>query len=339
MRYLSLLVLVLSVAAALVIAAPPAHPPNAQVVVLSNSSPHVSVIDTRTNQVIATADIPQMTSWAWNDDNNYYDGKNLWLGMRNPDTDNVEVILLDLDTLRVTSRIPLGQDKVTVYIGKASRRGTLLVSKHASGELAVIDRKTRTVRKTVKLPVNGGVACDIDVAVAPDGIERAYIPTNTGNSVLSINTATLEVLKAMQLPDKNPFMLTASPDGTRIWVQERASNSVAVLDARTLDLVRRVPTGKTPIIGTFSPDGTLHFTGHTADTVVIAHDTRTLKEVWRAQVGTSPEKLGVHPAGTLVYAIISKEGAVAVLDARNGKVVHRIPLGTNPTGIFVRPVR
>lgn len=338
MRKLSFVALLLFLATTLVLAAPSAVP-NAQVVVLSNSSPHVSVIDAKTNQVIKTADIPKMTSWAWNDDNNFFDGKNLWLGMRNPDTNDVEVILLDLDTLRVTTRIPLGQDKITVYIGKASRRGTLLVSKHASGEVAVIDRKTRTVQKTGKLPVNGGVACDIDVTVAPDGIERAFVPTNAGNSVLSIDTATLQVWKTVRLPDTNPFMLTASQDGQRVWVQERATNSVAILDTRSLELIKRVPEGKTPIIGTFSPDGKLHFSGHAADTVVIAHDTLTFKEVWRSQVGTSPEKLGVHPAGTLVYAIVTKEAAVAVLDARTGKVVARIQLGTNPTGIFVRQVR
>lgn len=314
-----------------------AAPPRGEVIVLSNSAPHVSVIDAETNHVIKTADIPEMTSWAWNDDNNYYDGKNLWLGMRNPDTKDVGVALLDLDSLRVTKRIPLGQDAVTIYIGKPSRSGTVLVSKHASGEIAVIDRKTFAVR-TLKLPVNGGVACDIDVATPADGIERAYVPTDTGNTVLSIETSTLKVLRTLPFPGTRPFMLTAASNGTQVWVEERTGNSVAVLDGATLRLMKQVPAGKTPIVGTFSPDGKVHFIGHVADSVVIAFDTRTYKELWRSQVGTYPEKLGVHPAGTFVYAILTREGAVAVLDAHTGKVVKAIPLGTNPTGIFVRRI-
>lgn len=333
-RWVHLLVLLPFLAAPLVFAAPP----RAQVVVLSNSSPHVSIIDAETNQMTKTADIPQMTSWAWNDDNNYYDGKNLWLGMWNPDTKDVEVVLLDLDSLQVTKRIPLGQDAVTMYIGKPSRSGKVLVSKHASGEVAVIDRKTLALEKTLKVPVDGGVACDIDIAVGPDGVERAFVPTNNGNSVLSIDTATLQVARILRLPGTHPFMLTADRGGQHVWVEERTGDSVAVLDGPALRLVKRVPVGKTPIIGTFSPDGRLHFTGHVADTVVVAHDTRTFKEVWRSQVGTHPEKLGVHPAGTLVYAILTQEGAVAVLDARTGKMVTRISLGTNPTGIFVRRI-
>ncbi len=339
MRYSAIPLLLVLLAGGLVFAAQSTQLAAAQVIVLSNSSPHVSVIDAATNRVIKTADIPQMTSWTWNDADNYYDGKNLWLGMRNPDTDDVEVVLLHLDTLQVAKRIPLGQDKVTLYIGKPSRRGKVFVSKHASGEVAVIDRATLAVQETVKLPVNGGVACDIDLAVGSDGVERAFVPTDTGNTVLSVDTATRQVVRTRVFAGTRPFMLTAAPDGGQVWVEERTGNSVAVLNARTLDLVKRVPTAKTPIIGAFSPDATRHFTGHAADTVVIAYDTRTLKELWRARVGTNPDKVGVHPAGTFVYATISREGAVAVLDAATGNVVSRISLGTNPVGLFVRRVQ
>lgn len=335
MRYVSLVALLVLLASMLAFAAAP-KAVRAQVIVLSNSSPHVSVIDAQTHRVVKTADIPQMTSWTWNDDNNYSDGKNLWLGLRNPDSNDVEVILLDLDSLQVVKRIPLGKDAVTLYIGKPSRQGTLLISKHASGEVAVIDTKTFAVLRTVKLPVDGGVACDIDLAAGPGSLERAYVPTNPGNTVLSVDTASLQVVQTKPFPGTHPFVLTASPDGRQVWVQERTGDSIAVLNARTLQLIKRVPTGKTPIIGTFSPDGTLHFTGHSADTEVLAHDTKTFQEAWRAKVGTNPDKLGVHPAGTFVYATISREGAVAVINARTGKVVLRISLGTNPTGIYVR---
>ena len=336
-RLLLILALPIALASTLVFVAHGGPARKAQLIVLSNSSPHVSVIDAETNQVIKTADIPKMTSWTWNTDRNYSDGKNLWLGMRNPDTNDVEVILLDLDSLRVTRRIPLGQDKTTLYIARASRTGRVFVAKHASGQMAVIDAKTYGV-KTINVPVNNGVACDIDVAVGVDNKERAYVPTNTGNTVVSIDTTSLEVLQTQSFPDKTqPFMLTRSPDSRRIWVQERTGSN-AVLNGLTLQLVERVATGKVPIINTYSPDGKVSFTGHVSP-VVIAHDTETFREVWRSQVGADPEKLGVHPDGTFVYAILTKEGAVAVLEAATGKVVRKISLGTNPTGIFVRRIK
>jgi YVTN family beta-propeller protein len=333
-RYAALPLLALLLLSTLVFAGPPS--PRAQVIVLSNSSPHITVIDAQTHRLFKTADLPQMTSWTWNDDNNFYDGRHLWLGLRNPENSDVEVILLDLDTLQVARRIPLGKDSATLYIGKPSRRGRLLVSKHGSGEVAVIDTKTYEVVQTVKLPVDGGVACDIDLSAGPGSLDRALIPTDNGNTLLSVDAATLAVLARVAFPGTRPFMLTTSPDGRHVWVQERTGNSMTVLNAWTLQVVKRIPTGRTPIIGTFRADGRLHFTGHAADTEVIAHDTKTFKEVWRARVGSNPDKLGVHPAGTFVYATISREGAVAVIDARTGKVIMRIALGTNPIGIFVR---
>lgn len=311
-------------------------PVRAQVIVLSNSSPHVTMIDARAHQVVRTTDIPQMTAWTWNDDNNAYDGKYLWLGLRNPDTSDVEVLLLDLDTLQVSRRIPLGQDRITLYIGKPSRHGTILVSKHASGELASISPSSFAV-DAVKLPVNGGVACDVDVVTTgPGTLERAFVPTDNGNTVLSIDSTSRQVVASAAFAGSRPFMLTASPDGSRVWVQERTGNSMTVLNARTLDVVRRIPTAQTPIIGTFSPDGRVHYTGHAGDVVVIAHDTTTFRELWRARVGSNPDKVGVHPNGAFVYATASREGLLAVIEARTGKVVARVPLGTNPTGLFVR---
>src|SRR5712692_7407097 len=294
-RLYLLLVAPLVLASTWVFAAPATQPPRAQVIVLSNSSPHISVIDAETNAVVRTANLPQMTSWTWNTAKNYYDGKNLWLGMRTPATNDVEVVLLDLDALQITHRIPLGQDRINLYITAPSRTGKLFVAKQGSGQLAIIDVKTYTVE-----------------------------------------TTSLAVLETLSFPEKTqPFMLTATPDGRRLWVQEAAGGTLVVNGLTLQPVWNRIPMGQTPINNVFSPDGKLSFTGHNSP-VVVASDTQTFEEVWRAQVGVNAQKLGVHPAGTFVYAIVTNEGAVAVLEAATGKLVKRISLGTNPTGIYVR---
>ncbi|MDQ7821131.1 MAG: YncE family protein [Armatimonadota bacterium] len=327
----------LAAALAVAAAAPAAvGRPRAQIFVLSNSAPHVVVVDGQTHQVVRTADLPEggAWAWAWNDDNNYFDGTHLWLGRRFPATDEVEVVLLDVTTLQIARRVPLGTDRTTLYIGKPTRDGRVFVSKHASGELAVLDARTASLLQTAPLPVDGGVACDVDAARGP--LERVLVPTDTGNAVLAVDPATLQVVARRAFEGTRPFMLTTSPDGRQVWVQERTGNSITVLNARTLDVIRRIPTGRTPIVGTFSPDGAVHITGHAADVIVLAHDTRTFREVWRARVGTSPDKVGVHPAGTYAYATVSREGTLAVLDLATGRVVMRVALGTNPTGLYVR---
>jgi len=316
--------------------AAPSGPPRAQVIAFSNSVPHISVIDGQTHQVIKTANIPQPLVWGWNDDNNYYDGTNLWLSARNPNTNAAEVVLLNLETLQFERRIPIGQEPSTLFIGRPSRTGRVLVAKFGAAELVAIDARTHSVVQTVKLPVDGGVLCDVDVAVGFDRRERAYLPTMAGNTVLVIDTATLRVLETLRFEGTRPWMVTATPDGRRLWIQEQTGNANVILNSTSLQLVERVPAAPAPDTGTFSPDGKLHFTGHFTNGFVIANDTDTFREVWRTQAGANTRTLGVHPAGTFVYAIMSNEGGVAVLETATGRLVTRVALGTNPAGLFVR---
>lgn len=305
----------------------------------SNSSPHVSVIDTSTHTVVATADIPDFTSWTWNDDNNFFDGENLWLGTKDPETDEVAVLLLNLETLEVTERIPLGTDEVTLYIGKPSREGTLFVSKHASGQVAAIDIDTREVLEIKDIPVNGGVACDVDVVVGSDGVERVFVPTDNGDTVLALDSETLEPMNVYEGESgTRPFMLTATTTKDQVWVQERSTNANLVLDATTLEVIERVPAGEGVIVNSFSPDEALAYLGHSSDVFVSVIDTESFEELTRVQAGNNPQKLAVHPNGQFVYAILTQEGAIAVIETGSWHAETRIPLGTNPTTAYVHTV-
>jgi len=317
---------------------------SAQVFVFSNSSPNVTVIDGETRKILRTKDLPGFKSWTWNDDNNYFDGQNIWLGHRDPQTTEAEVILLNADTLEITDRIALGKEPTTLYIGKPTKEGLLFVAKHASWQLAVIDVKTHKLQRLVDVDVNAGTtgkapqwaACDADSATADDGVTRIYVPTSFGTTTTAIDAATGKVLRTLNHPvGSRPCMLTVSPD-RKVWVQECDGNAMAILDPVTLELLKRVPTGKGPVVAAFSADGRYGFTGHSGDTIVQVIDAKTFAEVKRIEVGANPDKVAAHPNGKWLFAEISKEAAVAVIDMATWSVVDRIPIGTNPTGIFAR---
>ena len=308
----------------------------AQLFILSNSSPHVTVIDVATNEIVKTQDLPNFTSWTWNDDYNYFDGVNLWLGMKDPDTYDVEVVALNLDTLEFTARLPIGKDELTLYIGKATADGILHVGKMDSDEVVPVDTKKFEIIDTWTVPVNGDVVCDADIATGPDGVERFYYPTRNGDTLVSIDPKTGETIKIVETPEgSRPLMLTTAPDGT-VWVQEPGSQTNAVFDPVDLELLHRFPTGNVPIVASFSRDGKYGFIGHGADTFVSVIDTETYEEIQRVELGTNPQKVAVHPDGSLFYAILTKEASVAVVDTATWKVTGRIDIGTNPTGIFLR---
>ncbi|MGH2558567.1 MAG: hypothetical protein ACRDJH_05840 [Thermomicrobiales bacterium] len=306
-----------------------------QVFVFSNSSPHVSVIDAGSLAVVQTADIPEFTAWTWNDDNNHAGESELWLGTRNPDTNDVEVITLDLETLAVTHRIPIGQDDMTLYIGKATKEGILNIGKMGAGQVVAIDTATYQVLDTWDVPVNGDVVCDADVTTDGQGRELFVYPTRDGDTVVTIDAATGETVQEIASPSgSRPLMLTTGGDGT-VWVQESGSNTNAVYDPE-LTLLDRFPTGQGPIVNTFSPDGALSYIGYGGDTVVTVIDTETYEEVATVQAGTNPQKIAVNPDGQAIYAILTDEASVAVIDTTTWEVTERVMLGTNPNGIFFR---
>jgi YVTN family beta-propeller protein len=324
--------------------APSAKDVKAHLFLFSNSSPNVTVIDAETRKIIKTKDLPGFKSWTWNDDNNYFDGQNIWLGHRDPQTNDAEVILLNADTLEITDRVALGKEATTLYIGKPTKDGQLFVAKHASWQLAVIDVKTHKLLRAVDVDVNAGAtgkapqwaACDSDSAVGDDGITRLYVPTSAGTTTTAIDAATGKPIKTLAHPaGTRPCMLTVAPD-RKVWVQECDGNANVVLDPVSLEILKRIPSGKGPVVAAFSADGKYGFIGHSSDTIVQVVDAKTFTEVKRVEVGTNPDKVASHPNGKWLYAELNKEGAVAVIDTSTWTVVERIPIGTNPSGIFTR---
>ena len=313
-------------------------PSTTKYLTLSNTSPHVTVIDAETNLVVDTADIPDFLKWTWNDDNNYFDGQNVWLGLKYPEKDDAVVIAVDVDTLEVTSRLSVGKEAKNIYIGKATKNGTLVVGKQASLEVVTIDTKNGTLLETwTGMPSGkeGGVVCDADVGIGPDGVERFYYPTLAGDSVVSINVDTGETIAETLTPDgAKPVMHTNAPDGN-MWVQEIGSNTNAIFDAITLELLARIPAASKPVVGTFSPDGKYAYVGHSGDPIVQVVDTGTFTEVARITTGNTPTKIAVHPNGKTIYAIASKESAVVVIDTSTWKVIERVALAGNPNGMFL----
>jgi len=304
----------------------------------------VSVIDPATRKVVRTAEIPQFTSWSPNDDNNYSDGTVLWLALRNPDQNDAvhwndaEVIALDLNTLTVTRRIPIGKEKLNVFIGKLSKSGTLFVSKMGAGQVLGIDPKSAQITSTWDVPVNGGVTCDAEVDTGSDGIERFYYPTREGNTLVALDTKTGKPLKTLAFdPGITPWMITSAPDHKTVWVMEDGSDTNSVLDLVTLEVLKRFPTGKGPYAASFSPDGKYTFIGHRREGVLAIIDAHSFTEVQRLSLGTFPRQSVVDSASRFVYVMLTQEHAVVVVELGTWKIVDRIELGgANPESIHIR---
>ena len=315
-----------------------------EILIFSNSSPHVTAIDILTEEVTRTGDLDGLATWAWNDDNNFFDGRHLWLGTLA--AGSAELITLDVDTLTVTNRVPLGSEAEGVFLGKARQDGTLLVSKMGAGEVLTVNTSTHEVTNTFSdIPLHGGVLADADLSIDAEGVERFVYPTGEGDRVVSLDPSSGAVLAtAESKKGGHPTRLTASPDGS-VWVQESGKHTVAVYEPSALELVKRFQTGTEPILGTFTYDGAYAYTGHADDNFVQVVDTANLRALAHIRVGLTPQMVAVRPDFSRIYAMLTDDQAVAVVyqqdwDVNSSTITsskeNTIALESPPVGMFLR---
>ena len=317
-----------------------------ELLLLSNESPHITTIDILTEEITRTADLEGFTTWAWNDDNNFFDGAHLWLGTLDPTAGTAELLTLDVATLKIAQRIPLGDEAKGVFFGKPTGDGSLLVSKMGAGEIAVVDTTTHTIRTTfTDLDLNGGELSDGDLSTGPDGVERFVYPTGTGDTIITLDPQTGTVLGTAETKaGATPTRVTTSPADGSIWVQQPGSDTHAVYDPATLKRLKRFDTGKTPTLGSFTIDGTYAYTAHADAGFIQVIDTEKQLLLAHIRVGKGPQMAAVRPDFTKVYAMATDDQQVDVIYQQDwdvnastitSTVENSIPLTSTPVGLFL----
>ena len=195
---------------------------------------------------------------------------------------------------------------------KVNHAGTLIyVSCMNSDEILEIDRQSFRISRRHK--TGGG---------APQPMSAMHTSTAAGAHACS------------------PTFVSVSPDDRRLYVACNHGNTLQVLDAATLDLVKEIPTGAGAYNVEPSPDGRwVIVTNKKAQSVSVV-DAQLLTEVARIPTTKKlPHGVAYAPDGR--WAFISVEsigtdpGAVDVIDLWTLARVASIPVPLQPTGITI----
>jgi YVTN family beta-propeller protein len=175
----------------------------------------------------------------------------------------------------------------------------------STGSIAVID--VASGKPTKQFDHVGQEACGL--ALSKDG-GKIYI--NIGgyvNRYWAIDTKTDNVKQQGYTAGLDSHGIRLTPDGNELWLANRLSNSLVILDTATDTLVARIAdAGDRPDLIEFSPDGTRAFA--------------TL----RGQAVTKT-----------IHDVSGKEPGIAIYDVKERKRIQHIPLEGDPHGIAVRP--
>ena len=289
-------------------------------------SQDVTVIDTATNEVVATRPLGASVRWLSNEQD-FWDGRYIWTydiveGM-------VHLIAIDPGPMRVERRLEIGKGPAHSVQLSPDRRHVLV---NAAGDnfIAVVNRESLSVARQLE---TGLFPCDIDFA--PDGA-RGYFPERDQDTVASFDLATFDIRTRVAFPEgSKPHMLRVAPDGGSVWVQTALGGTNDVLDPETLAVRKSTRLGRVPVTNAWTPDGRHVYVTHFEDDFVAVLDAASYEEVARIGVGANVGNVAFRPDGRYAYVSVLGEDKVAVIDTARLEVVLDVPAGQQPWGLVV----
>jgi YVTN family beta-propeller protein len=205
----------------------------------------------------------------------------------------------------------------------------LLVS---SGSLA-----QPTAMPNMAMPALGGAASKV---LVPDPTKVVMIVNRDSNEIAFMDIATKKLVgKTFLGNNTNPHMVMMSPDGRYVVTGGTRSNSAYIIDARTLELVKKIPVGIAPEHLAFSPDGRFYYQGNPADDSIVVIDMQALKPIKTITGLAEPLNVTFTPDGSKAY--VGNYGAhwVGVVDVTRHELIKKIQIAAPPGVSLLDPTK
>jgi YVTN family beta-propeller protein len=214
------------------------------------------------------------------------DGKQLYVS--NEDVKTASSV--DIANGKVEHIVPLSQEPEGVALTPDGK--TLVVTCETGGDVFFIDEATFKVKGQVKVgPRPRSVAF-------VEGGKFAVIPSESAGNLYVVDMAQLKVVKTVALPKgSRPMRVRVSADGSKLYASTGRGGSVAVLDARSFEVLNNIAVGKRPWGIVVSPDGKYLFAANGPSNDVSVVDLTTNKEIAKVKAGDSPWGLAVVKTG------------------------------------------
>jgi YVTN family beta-propeller protein len=326
---------------------PPPRPAGSYHVYVTNErSGDVSIIDSATNDVVATVPLGKRPRGihASPDKQTIYvalsgspiagpgvDEKTL----PPPDKSADGIGVFDVKTKKLLKTVSGGSDPEEFDL---SHDGTLLYSSNEdTGEVSVIDIAMGKVVATLK------------VGEEPEGVTTSldgkfvYVTSEQDGEIFVIDTEARKVLKSFKVGNR-PRSVGFFPDGKKAYVTRENDGALSVLDtvkhAKTGEIVIEKPVqGKPdpvkPMKVILSSDGKVAYVSTGRGKKVFMIDTATDKVTGSIEVGQRPWGIGLSPDGKFLYTANGPSNDVSVVDLSTNMVIKQIKVGESPWGILI----
>ena len=182
------------------------------------------------------------------------------------------------------------------------------------------------------------------LALSPDG-QRLFSSNISGvGSVSVFDFDSGEKIKDIET-GKECEGIGVSPDGRWVWAGNRAEDTVSIIDAQSLELVKTLATPGFPYRVEFTPNGRYALVPHAVSGTLMVGDVAGQRVIKHIPLGLThveePSTAGVfpHPDNVHAFVTVRNDNSVLVLNLETGKTLARVEVQSNPDGVAWSPVQ
>ena len=130
-----------------------------------------------------------------------------------------------------------------------------------------------------------------------------------------------------------------TPDGRWVWAGNRAEDTISIIDTKTLEVTKRIPSPGFPYRVQFTPDGKLALIPHAQASSLVVADVATQAIVKSIKLGLTkveaPSTAGVfpHPDSRHAFVTVRNDNSMLVLDLVTGETLGRVEVQNSPDGV------
>jgi YVTN family beta-propeller protein len=321
--------------------AQPSAPAGELAYVTNEDSQNLTVIDTRSDSVIATIQVgtrPRGVKVS-------PDGRTVYVALSGspkcppsmPDEECEKlkadkskdgIAEVDVGSRRVRRILPGGSDPEQFDVSNDGKR--LYIANEDAGTASIVDLAKGTIDTTVKVGAEPE-----GVRVSPDG-KLVYVTAESDTSIRVLDAATGAV-KARIKVDRRPRDVAFTPDGKRAYATAEVGGTVSVIDVagnRVIATIKTPPESK-PMGVRVSSDGSRVYVATGRGGTVLVIDPSTNKITGSVKVGQRPWGIALTGDGKKLYTANGPSNDVSVVDTDKLQVIKTIPAGKIPWGVAV----
>jgi YVTN family beta-propeller protein len=244
------------------------------------------------------------------------------------------VSVVDVKTRKRIATISLGKFHRPHGLDLDAQSGRLLVTTENPDRLLLIDLASRSVLRTYD---TGGKTAHM-VVWGPDR-RYAYV-SNAGSgtvAAIQLDSGGVKTIPVGQRPEGS----ARSPDGRWIYVVNRESHRLTILDPARNEAVGEIPTGRGPVRVAVTPDGRTLVYALIHDGAVEFADPAARRVLATVKLEGSPVSLSLSPDGERAWAAVQDRDTVYCVSVKERRILRsfRTPQGSGPDPVIELPER